>query len=535
MTALAGTTPLVRFALRRDRIMLPSWIYLLIALIVGTAYSFRSLYSTTASRLIFGTGIAHNPALLAMVGPMFDPSSVGGLTAWRIGSLGAVLLGLMSSLTVVRHTRAEEESGRMELLRAGRVGRHSALTAALITAAVPNLVVAVVVSLGLIWLGLPAVGSFALGGALAGTGLMFAMVGAVSAQLTTTARAANGVAGTILGLAFTLRAFGDASAGGRLSWLSWLSPVGWGQRVRPFAGERWWVFGLMVGFVILAGTLAYVLAGRRDFGAGLVSARAGADGAGWSLSGPFGLAWRLHRAALIGWFVMFVLAGAAIGGVTKDVASLVNGSSRQLESIVAALGGRNGITDAYLAAMMSIFSLIASAYAIQAVLRMRAEETSQHLEPILAARVGRIRWVASHLTFALSGTAIMLAGCGTAAGLTAGVRDGDIGEMVPKLLVAALVQLPAVWVIVGIAIMLFGLLPRYSALGWTFLVVFLLLGQLGPFLRLPAWMMDVSPFTHVPKLPGGTMALMPLVQLVVVATGFVAAGLTGFRQRDVGS
>ncbi|HEY9475800.1 MAG TPA: ABC transporter permease, partial [Mycobacteriales bacterium] len=248
MAAPVGTGAMIRLALRRDRIMLPAWVLSLTAVVVGTGSSFSQLYPTLASRQQFASGIGTNPALRAIYGQGFDLTSVGGLTAWRIGGSGAVLVALMSVLIVVRHTRAEEETGRLELLGSTVVGRRAALVAGLAVAVGADMAIAVLVGLGLVGLGLPAAGSFALGLSLAGAGVAFGAVAAVTVQLTESARAANGMAAGVLGLSYLLRAVGDGAGPDGPTWLAWLSPIGWTEQTRSFAGERWWVFGLLVAF-----------------------------------------------------------------------------------------------------------------------------------------------------------------------------------------------------------------------------------------------------------------------------------------------
>jgi ABC-2 type transport system permease protein len=57
--------------------------------------------------------------------------------------------------------------------------------------------------------------------------------------------------------------------------------------------------------------------------------------------------------------------------------------------------------------------------------------------------------------------------------------------------------------------------------------------MLGPLLRLPAWALDLSPYGHVPRLPGGDFRLVPLLWLTALAAALVAIGLTAFRRRDL--
>jgi ABC-2 type transport system permease protein len=527
MTALAGTGALARLILRRDRLRLTVWIGALAVVAVATASALAKLLPTEDSRALFAAGITGNPAVVSLIGPVFDPTTIGGLVAWRLGSLGAVAVGLLSLLTVVRHTRAEEEAGRRELVGAAVVGRHAPLAAALLVTGCADLLIAVIVAGGLIACGLPVAGAIALGLSFAFTGWMFAALAAVAAQLVESARTASAIAGGILGLSYVARAVGDASRGD-LWWLSWTSPIGWAQRLRPFAGERWWVCAFATTAAIALAVAAQALSARRDLGAGLLPPRHGRATASPRLGGPLALAWLMQRGALLGWTIGFATTGAALGSVAQSVADLLNKSPR-IRILVTTLGGEVGIVDAYFTATFGILGLVAAGYGLQATLRLRSEEEDARAEPILAAAVSRLRWATSHLVFAVVGPALALATAGAAAGL---VHGGPAD--VPRLLTAATAQLPAVWVVVGIALALFGLAPRLARASWGVLAACVLVGQLGRLLQLPAWIIDLSPFMHAPKLPGGAVDAAPLLTLFAVAAAFAAAGLIGWQRRDVG-
>ena len=532
MKGLAGTGALIRLILRRDRILLPIWILWFAALPTFFATGFAELYPTAAERQAFAETAGSNPGMVAIYGPLFD-SSIGGLLAWRAGII-PIIVALVSLLTVIRHTRTEEEAGRRELLGSTVVGRHAPLAAALVVTVAANLVLATLLALGLISEDLPAGGSIALGLAFATVGCVFAAVAGVAAQLTEGAGAARGTAISFLGLAVLLRVAGDVSGeDSGLSWLSWTSPIGWAQQARPFADERWWVFALATGGFVLLASAAYALSSRRDVGSGLLPPRLGPATASPALHSPLALAWRLHRVLLLGWTSGFVVMGVIFGGITESVSEMLN-DSPQLKNLFEQLGGAAGLADAYLSAMMGLLGLVASGYAIQAALRLRAEEEDLRAEPVLAASVSRLRWSSSHLLFAIVGPAAALATAGLVAGLIYGLSISDVGEELPRVLGAALVQLPAVWVLAGITLALYGLLPRFAAsASWGALGVFLLLGQFGELLALEQWMLDLSPFTHIPNLPGGEVSAQPLIWLVIVAVVLVAAGLIGFRRRDL--
>lgn len=529
-SGLTGVGMLLKLWLRRDRVMMPAWIYGLTALVSSTVYSLKHEYDTPSALASFARGINDNPSMRALYGPVLNDQTVAGVSAWRVGSTGSAMVAVMCVLLVVRHTRAEEETGRLELVGAASVGRRAPLTAALLTAVTAAGTLAAIAALVMILFGLPVAGSVAFGLSWFGAGLVFAGVAALTAQVAETSRLANGLALAVLAAAYLVRAVADA---GSAHWLSWLSPIGWAQRVRPCADEQWAVLLLPLAAFALLVAAAYALTERRDLGAGVLASSLGPAQAAPSLRGPLTLAWRLQRGALLGWGAGFLLYGLAIGGVVDGVDDLVNGSDAVLDDI-RKMGGQQDIADAFLATAMGLMALFTGAYAVQSVLRMRAEESGGRLEPVLATAVGRTRWAVANLAVTVAGTVVLLALTGLGVGVVHGARSGDLDGLLPRDLGAALAQLPSVWVIAAATVLLFGVLPRASAAGWGVLTVCLLLGQVGPLLNLPQAVMDVSPFTHTPKLPGGDADPLPLIGLTATAAALTAAGLVAFRRRDVG-
>jgi ABC-2 type transport system permease protein len=525
----AGTGTLLRLALRRDRTLLPVWVLVVAGMVVSGVGSMQSLYDSQAERTRLAASMAANGSLRSLYGPVFGDST-GALVAWRFGTFAAVLAAVMSLIVVVRHTREEEETGRQELLSSAMVGRRAPLTAALLTAVFANAAVVLLITAGLSGLG--SAGALALGLAVGGTGVLFATVAAIVAQLTENARLARGATAAVLGLAFVLRAAGDAGTagdpargglGGGSSPLTWLSPVGWAENVRAYADERWWVPLLMLAAAGVQAAVAYFLAGRRDVGMGFLATRPGpAEG---RIATASGLAWRLQRATLSGWAAGFLLAGAVFGGMADAAADLV-GDNAQAREIFERMGGQTALTDAFLAAMVGMFGLIAALYAVGSVLRMHGEETSQRAEPVLANAVGRTAWAAGHLAVSFGGTVLimLLAGAGLALG-----HGGDL----PAITGAALAQVPAVWTLAGVALLLYGAVPGAATAGWAVAGLCLALGWVGPALDVPQAVLDLSPFGHLPKLPGPRMDWPPVLVLTALAVILVAAGLAAFRRRDL--
>jgi ABC-2 type transport system permease protein len=530
---LTGTRELARLAVRRDRIGLAAAVYVITAAVAGTAYTFKKLYPTEAGRAALAATGGSNPALRFLYGRL-DGSSLGSLTTWRYGIWAGIFAALLAIFVVIRHTRADEEAGRLELVGSAVVGRQAALVAALATAAAPIAAVSALLCVALPLVGLPAAGSVALALGIGCCGLAFTGIAAVAAQLTSSARTARGIALAALGVAFVLRGVGDSAGAAGPSWLSWASPLAWIQLARPFAAVRWWVLVLPLAVAALGTGPAFALAARRDQGAGLLPDRPGRATASAALRGPFGLAWRLQRGALLGWAVGYAFTFAACGAAAKGIGQLF-GTSTALEREFIRLGGQAAITNAYLAALMLLAGLVAAAYAISVVLRLRAEETGGLAEPVLATATGRVRWALSHVTVAVGGAVLLLAVAGVATGLGYGLRAGPAGPQVARMTAAAMGQLPSVLVLAAVALGLFGLLPRASVPGaWTVLGLVVVINLFGQVLQLSHWVLDISPFTHAPRLPGGTVTAAALLWLCALALAASVAGLAGLRRRDIG-
>ncbi|MEV7405544.1 ABC transporter permease [Streptomyces sp. NPDC091267] len=519
---LAGTWPLLRLALRRDRIIMPLWVIVLGGSFSSVGKSISALYDTAGRRAELAASMNGNSSVRAMYGPVFG-DSVGGLVGWRMMAFGAALAAVMSLVVVVRHTREEEETGRQEMLSSAMVGRRAPLTAALLAAVIANAGLALMIMAGMAGSGAGGAGAVALASAVAGVGVLFACTAAIAAQFTESARLAKGLTAAVIGAAFVLKAAGDSATDDGSSVFTWLSPIGWAENVRPYAAERWWVLLVLAGAAAVQCALAYALTERRDVGMSFLATRPGP--ARGRIATASGLAVRLQRGALVGWTVGFAAVGVVFGGLTGGAADLV-GDNEKTKEIFERMGGQAGLTDAFLASMVSVLGTVAALYIVSSVLRLHGEETAGRAEPVLAGGVGRTGWAAGHLVIAFGGAALIMAAGGL--GLAAGY-----GHDLPAVLGASLAQLPAVWLLGGVTVLLYGVLPRAAVAAWGLVGLCLALGWIGPALDWPQPVMDLSPFTHLPKLPGAGMEWGPVALLTAVAVALVAGGLGALRRRDM--
>ncbi|WP_156659487.1 ABC transporter permease [Mycobacterium sp. 852002-53434_SCH5985345] len=522
----AGTLGMLRLYLRRDRISLPLWVFLL-SVPLATVYvgSIEKVYPTQAARAGFAASIMASPAQRALYGQVYN-DSLGAVGIWKAGMFH-LLIAVAVILTVIRHTRADEEAGRTELVDSTAVGRYASLTAALLLSFGASIATGVIGAAGLLTTDVPAGGSLAFGAALACSGLVFAAVAAVTAQLSPSARFARGAAFAVLAAAFTLRAVGDAGSGA----LSWLSPLGWSLQVRPYAGDHWSVLTLHLTTAVALTAVAYRLLAGRDVGAGLFAERPGPGSAAPALGNVFGLAWRLDRGALLLWTVGLCLYGVLMGSVVHGIGDELGGSDAARD-IVVRMGGTSALEEAFIAVAFTMMGMAAAAFAVSLTLRLHQEEAGQRAEATLAGAVSRARWLASHLLAALVGSSVAMLVSGLAGGLVYGAAAGDVGGKVAVVVASAAVQLPAVWLLSAVTVGLFGLAPRFTPVAWGVLVGFIALYLIGSLAGFSQWLLDLEPFAHIPRVGAGFTAT-PLLWLLAIDAALVTLGVMGFRRRDL--
>jgi ABC-2 type transport system permease protein len=354
-TALAGVGTLVRHMLRRDRVKLPAWaggmglFVLYVTTAIPAAYSLEDLQTMGS---MFGDPIGR-----MFIGPGFglDDITYERIVANGYGLYLMLLAALMSILLVTRHTRAEEQSGRVELVRANAVGPRAPLVAALLVALITNLVAGLAALLVFVGVGgYGWTGSILLAASIVAVGLTFGGITAITAQVTEYSRAAAGMAGALLGVTFFVRAGGDMIRQGG-SALSWFSPLAWGQQTAPFVLDRWWPLLLNLAVVALTVPVAVVLSGRRDLGGSFLRVRPGPPRAHPSLGTPVGLAFRLQRASIIGWGASLVVGGLFFGAY----ADALRGAIEDMPDVFIELFGAENLLAGYLAYMAMFMALFA--------------------------------------------------------------------------------------------------------------------------------------------------------------------------------
>jgi len=525
---LAGVGTMVRLVLRRNRVRLAVWWVVLVGLFAYVGAYYKSLFTTQAALDDFAA-LSNTPAIKALTGLAANPNTLGGAVWTKIWMTCALTLAFGILFLVTRSGRADEEVGRTELLRSRSLGRHAYSAASWLV----NTALAVAVGVGtaiasaasgLDPAGTGITGSLIIGASVTGVGLVAIGVGAVAGQLTTTSRGANALGASVLGAFFVLRMVGDLGDGR----LTWVSPIGWGQQMQPWGANRWWPFTLLVGLTGVLLTVAAALEARRDLGAGLLPERPGPAGAPARYSTPLGLALRLQRGPIIGWSATIALCALLFGSIVEAMTNLVADAG----STATAMIGGTGVK-ALLSLLVVMIAMLTTVFALQSAISLRADEATGMAEPQLAGALSRTRWALQRLLIPAVGTAVLLLVGGALMGAGYGSLTNDPGQTT-RLALATLAYWPAVMVLLGVAVALFGWLPRLAIpLTWGVLAAMWLVVIIGNALHLPGWVLNALPFSATPHQPLVPLTWTPLVVMTLVAGGLVWTGLGRFAHRDV--
>lgn len=528
-----GTGTLIRFVLRRDRLRLPIWLASFIAISVIVALAFAGLYQTNAERLTIAETM-QNPAVIAMLGPGYgyglENYPIGAITAHEMLLMTAIVVGLMNILLVIRHTRTDEEDGRIEMVRSLPVGRLSNLLSVLIVLTGANMLLALLLGVSLTILGIEGmglVGSLVYGSALGASGLIFAGVAAVCAQLSSNARTALGLSFTVLLMAYIIRAIGDLKS----ETLSWFSPLNWILRTEVYVNNYWWPILLTVSAALLLMGLALYLNSIRDLGSGFIVSRSGKGEASKALLSSFGLVFRLQRAGLIVWGMGLLAVGVIYGSLFGEIETYFEEIDLMQQMIILVEGF--SLTEQFIPLLMSIIAILSTIPVLTSILKMKTEEKNDRLEHIISRAVSRNRLMGSYLAMSILTGFIML----TLSSIGLGVMGNIVMEENLSLGIyygSAMIYFPAILMMIGIAVMLFGWIPKWTGLVWLYLALAFFIVYMGSLFQFADWVEKLTPYGYIAKFPIENMDYPSAAIMVLLAAVLIVIGMIGFNRRDIG-
>ncbi|WP_432973952.1 hypothetical protein [Dactylosporangium sp. CA-233914] len=517
--------------LRRHRLVLGSWLVLLVGLCASTVQAYQDSYSTAEQRRTAVELAHHNTATTLLYGRLPDPGTPGQMYAWEIGAIVTILAGVMAVLVTVSVTRAIEDDGTLELLRCCGLPPRLPLTSALTLLGMLGTVLALgtAAAAGL-WTGrvdgVTWPGAAAFGASVGLTFLLMAALTTVLAQVAPAAGQARTVAFAALGVAFGLRAFADTQDVGALNWFS---PLALRATAQPFTGDRWWVIlGALLAAAVLAG-VAVVLSGRREFGAGLVRRR-DTRGSRLRLRTAAGLAARLARGRLLSWTVVVAAIGALFSAMGSG--SVEQSRDGDLGGFLGTQLGAGDPVAGYLAYCGTVIGIVVSVFAVLSVTAGGQSERAGLTDVVLASGVRRWAPLAAQAGVTAAGCAVILAATAALSALIAPlVIDGQ--DVASRSLAYVAGQWPAAVAMTGCTTLVVGLRPRLAGLAWLPLAASALVALLGDLLSIPQRVQDLGLFRHVPDIAAPSPHTGALLLLVAAGAVLGVLGVAATTRRDI--
>ncbi|MCL2754258.1 MAG: hypothetical protein FWD35_00875 [Oscillospiraceae bacterium] len=537
-----NTLMLTKFMLRRERIISSVWIVILVFFSVSLVPGITEVLGAGGDNSPETTlEMLTAPPMIAMMGPLYDTSEAG-LFAFTMLLWTLLAVGLMNIFLIVRHTRTDEEKGRTEVIRSLPVGRLSILGGAVLTAVIVNTVLAVLTGAGMAAAGSPEVGfDFAgcmLYGVLLGVfGLFCAALTAIFCQLCVNARSALAFPAIVMTAGYMLRAVGDMpTETGEMprEFLSYLTPLGLLQRSQVFAGNHLWSVFAVLGLTAALILTAFALNRARDMGEGFIPAKPGRREADRNLLAPFGLQHRLLTNMLLWWGFGLALTGSLYGLIMGDIGGFIENNEFYGDLMISLPPGYEHLQEKSFVATISIILMIcASIPVMAAIFRLRKEESDGRLENILAGAASRKRTLAGYVLFAFAASVLIpLVTAFGFWGVAAAVMENPLE--VGFFLDTMLVYLPALWIMLAVAVAIVGWLPKGGLIAWGYMVYSVFVLFLGQMLNLPDFFGKITPFGHVPTLilPDDSVNFATMAVMTAIAAGLTAIGFAGYSRRD---
>ncbi|MDR2598951.1 MAG: hypothetical protein LBC73_01585 [Oscillospiraceae bacterium] len=564
-----NTLKLTRFMLYRERVISSVWILSIAFMVVGLVPGMEQALDPDSREALFA--MFANPSLVAMLGPAYTLAheTFGGLYTTMMLLLSVFTVALMNIFLVIRHTRTDEEKWRYEVVRSLPVGRLANLTAALMLAFVVNFVLAVIVGFGMYALGDSSMsfnGSMIWGASLGVIGLFGASVAALFSQLCASSRTAIGSAFGVLGFLYLLRAPGDMQIAvengqivtGDSEILSLISPFGLILRTEAYVSDYWWPVFIVLGVSVCFTVLAFYFNSIRDIDQGVIPARRGRAEGSFLLKSPSGLAVKLLRTAIIVWVLGMFSLGASYGTVTGDIEQFMASNEmwqqlmlgpagieaaqdagmtpEQILDMIKQAVANEGftLTELYMSTITNIMGVVTLVPIFMFMLRAKAEERDIRAELVLATPVTRIKYLMGYAVIAFLAAVVIQFVLAIGLYAVAISELADPSELSFQFILSAnLVYLPAQWIMLGIAVLLLGLLPKATGIVWGYFAASLFIMFFGRMNIFPDWLQKLSPFGFVPQLPIDSINYTTMGIMTAIAALLTVAGFYFYSKRDI--
>lgn len=489
------------------------------------AIAYEKAYPSIAERKEFMVQFGQNAGIRIFYGVPHDLVTTSGYVSWRVGGTMTLALAIWGVLAGAR-VRAEEDSGRQELVLSAPVSHRTVFSSFLLAVLAGAAVIGLAGGLALAASGLEFIPSLYLGLAVVLSGVVFAGVGAVCAQVAPSRRTAITLGTGVFAIALLLRVAADTTGN---DWLRWFTPLGWSENMQALVGARPWVALLPLASAALLFWAAARISASRDVGSSLLASRDRRAGNLKLLGSPMALSARLERGSLIGWSAGIAAMAAIFAGIAHSVTSNI---SSQVGSTLQGFGASELNAQVYIGFLFVMYVFAACLFVCSQLTSLRHEESDGRLETELAEPVARARWLLGRLVLTLLGVVLIAAVAALFSwiGAHATGTDASLGDLAQS----AVNCVPSALLFLGIGILIFSVAPRATTgITYALVSVSFLWWMFGSLLSVPTWTLDLSPFRHVALIPIQDFKLGPALVMCAIGVAAIGLSLPLFRRRDL--
>ncbi|WP_054655330.1 hypothetical protein [Secundilactobacillus silagei] len=209
----AQTGYLTRMYLRHDRLAILIWLLGIVGMVAAGASKIIGLSGDDKQVASLVTAL-NTPSMAALFGPFtaVKPYTTAAIFAASMMVFTGLLMAIMNIFFAIRNTRAQEDNGVLEMVRAHSVGRQSPLLATIYELLMINIVAGLLSAVTLQAInmdGADVTGDWLFGIGIAIFGLMFGAFTLLLAQLASNSRGATTMSYSLLGILYLLRAMTD--------------------------------------------------------------------------------------------------------------------------------------------------------------------------------------------------------------------------------------------------------------------------------------------------------------------------------------
>lgn len=520
---------MVRHQLRTNRLSLIAMTVLMAVFSSATLQAYVTAFPTKATRTAVLTPLANNGALRVLYGYPFDIGDPAGWVAWRAMLNVGLIVAMWAAIVTSGALRGEEEAGRGELVLSRAQPRRRWLAAALAATTIETMIIGLGMTLALTAVGVPQhlltfANSVELALQLVLPALLFGAIAAAASQLFTTVRMTRLAVAGVLVVAFMIRAAADVGNG--LGWLRWLSPLGWSEELHPPSHPSPIVLAAFAASIAVSVLVSLPMLRARDVGLGLLPARDSRPPRLFLLRTAWQAALRDETPQLATWLLGTAAYAGLIGGLLKTMQDLM----RRIP-VAHQMFGDHVAVDGMVAAMFSLFQLLASLLIVTLVVGARGEEATGRLDLLLAMPRSRTGWMGGRLVLAAAAaTTLMLT---AAVAMWTGAAMSGRRIAFGSLLEATANSAPLVLIVLAAAALVLGLAPRAIGFVYALVATAYLWDALGSVLKAPEWTLQLSPFHALARVPLERFSLTPAAILTLTSVALFAIALWAFRHRDL--